>query len=145
LKTGLFLRVPGLALPLHCRLLAMTPEDLKAWLRSWAVDAVSLCARLRTRPEARHLADQLLASATSSAANYRAACRARTRREFIAKLGIAVEEADESVGWLEILRDSGLADRQQMEATLAEARQLLAILAASVRTASRREPTTHRR
>jgi four helix bundle protein len=114
----------------------MTPEELKARLRTWAVDVVSLCRRLRTRPEARHMADQLLASATSTAANYRSACRGRTRREFIAKLGVAVEEADESVGWLEILRDSGVADRQQIGATLTEARELLAILAASVRTAS---------
>jgi len=78
---------------------------------------------------------QLLRAGTSVAANYRAVCRARSRAEFISKIGVAVEEADETVFWLEILVETGLVPRVQMEKLLAEANELLAILAASQRTA----------
>ena len=64
--------------------------------------------------------------------NYRAARRGRSRKEFIAKLGNVVEEADESVEWLEVMRDSGIADAPRL---LAEARELLAIFTASLKTA----------
>lgn len=105
----------------------------------WAVEVVSLCRELRVRPEARHLADQLLASATSSAANYRAACRARSRREFVSKLAVAVEEADESVGWIQILIRAAFIGEPHAARILNEAEQLLAILAASRRTAERND------
>jgi four helix bundle protein len=115
----------------------MTPEELKTRLRTWATEVVVFCGTVRARPEARHIADQLLASATSTSANYRSACRARSRREFIAKLGVAVEEADESVGWLEILTEARLSAGPDVKAMLCEGRQLLAILAASRQTAAR--------
>ena len=110
---------------------------MKERLTTWAVELVSLCKELRVRPEARHLADQLLASATSTAANYRAACRARSRREFTSKLAVAVEEADESVGWIQILIRTAFIGEPQAARILNEADQLLAILAASRRTAER--------
>ena len=78
---------------------------------------------------------QVLRAGTSVAANYRAVCRARSRAEFISKIGVVVEEADETVFWLEILVETGLVPRVQMEKLLAEANELLAILAASQRTA----------
>jgi four helix bundle protein len=78
---------------------------------------------------------QLLRSGTSVAANYRAACRARSKREFVAKLCIAVEEADETVFWLELLLESGLVSRHKLSALMEEAGELLAILSASRRTA----------
>jgi four helix bundle protein len=116
---------------------AVTPEQMKERLTVWAVEVVGLCRALRVRPEARHLADQLLASATSVAANYRAACRARSRREFASKLAVAVEEADESVGWMQILVRANFIDEPHAAKILNEAEQLLAILAASRRTAER--------
>lgn len=115
----------------------VTPEDLKTRLTVWAVSVVKLCRVLRASSDARHVADQLLASATSTAANYRAACRARSRREFVARLAVAVEEADESLGWIQILEESGLARRSDTHSIRQEAEQLLAILAASRRTAAR--------
>lgn len=118
---------------------AVTPEQMKERLTTWAVEVVGLCKELRVRPEARHLADQLLASATSAAANYRAACRARSRREFTSKLAVAVEEADESVGWIQILIRTAFIGEPQAARILNEADQLLAILAASRRTAERNE------
>jgi four helix bundle protein len=69
------------------------------------------------------------------ASNYRAACRARSRAEFIAKIGIVVEEIDETVFWLELLVEAGLVKEARMEKLLAEANELLAIFAASQHTA----------
>jgi four helix bundle protein len=90
----------------------------------------------RTR-EANVIIHQLLRSATGVAANYRAAGRSRSRAEFIAKIGIVVEEADETVFWLEMLGDSGLVRPRKLEKILAEANELLAIFAAARRTARR--------
>jgi four helix bundle protein len=114
----------------------MNPEDLKERLTTYAVDCVTFCVELREKPEARQMADQLSASATSTAANYRSACRARSHREFVSKIGTALEEADESVGWLEIIVRSGLADSDRTVALRREASEVLAILAASRRTAA---------
>jgi four helix bundle protein len=85
--------------------------------------------------EARILGKQVLRAGTSVAANYRAVCRARSRAEFISKIGVGVEEADETVFWLEILVETGIVSEARMEKLLAEANELLAILAASQRTA----------
>lgn len=79
---------------------------------------------------------QVLRSGTSVAANYRAVCRARSKAEFIAKVGMVVEEADETVFWLELLADSGIVGESQVVGLLDEARQLVAMFAASRRTAA---------
>jgi four helix bundle protein len=78
---------------------------------------------------------QVLRSGTSVAANYRAVCRARSKAEFVAKIGTVVEEADETVFWLELLVESDLASQARMDGLLKEANELLAIFAASQRTA----------
>ena len=78
---------------------------------------------------------QVLRAGTSVAANYRAVCRARSRAEFISKVGVTVEEADETVFWLELLVETGVVPKDRMQDLLAEANELLAILAASQRTA----------
>jgi four helix bundle protein len=117
----------------------MTPEDLKKRTTEFGISAVKFCAELRQRPEARNIADQLSASATAVSANYRSACRARSRREFISKLAVALEEADESVGWLEIAAGAGLGRPDDVRVLSAEAREIVAILAASRRTAERKQ------
>ena len=78
---------------------------------------------------------QVLRSGTSVAANYRAVCRARSKAEFISKIGIVVEEADETVLWLELLVDTRVVAKNKMDDLLKEANELLAIFAASQRTA----------
>jgi four helix bundle protein len=78
---------------------------------------------------------QVLRAGTSVAANYRAACRARSKAEFIAKIGVVVEEADEAVFWLELLVEAGTVKAERLNALLGEANGLLAIFAASQRTA----------
>lgn len=80
------------------------------------------------------IGNQILRSSTGMAANYRAAGRARSKAEFIAKLGVVIEEADETVFWLELLRDSGIIKPTKLERMLDEANQLLAIFSASRRT-----------
>ena len=113
----------------------MTPEELKERITTWAVEIVRLCRDVRDRPGGRNLADQLSDAATSTAANYRAACRARSRREFLAKLSIALEEADEAVGWITLLARTGFVSESRVAAVLGEGQQLVAILAASRKTA----------
>jgi four helix bundle protein len=85
--------------------------------------------------EARVIGNQVLRSGTSPAANYRATCRARSRAEFLAKLGIVVEEADETVFWLELLEETGILDQDCALELPKEANELLAIFAASQLTA----------
>ena len=85
--------------------------------------------------EARVIGKQVLRSGTSVAANYRAVCRARSKAEFIAKVGVVVEEADETVFWLELLSETGIVEQRKLVELLLEANELLAIFAASQRTA----------
>lgn len=86
----------------------MTPEQLRERTQIFAASIVKLCIDLRTKPGGRRIADQLEDAATSTAANYRAVCRAHPRPTFIAKLSIVVEEADETLGWLETLERAGV-------------------------------------
>ena len=117
----------------------MTPEELKERTTAFAVGVVKFCRQLRERPEARSTAAQLSDSAQSTASNYRAACRARSHREFTSKISVAVEEADETVGWLEIVRRAELATDEATGGLRREASEILAILAASKRTAEKRQ------
>ena len=78
---------------------------------------------------------QLLRSASSAAANYRSACRGRSKAEFIAKVGISLEECDESQLWLELIVDSGLMPHHRVADLLKEADELTAIFVATLRTA----------
>jgi four helix bundle protein len=117
----------------------MTPEQLRKRMTAFAVDTVNFCKPLWVRQETRYLADQLCRASTSVASNYRIACRARSKREFISKLGIALEEADESVGWFEVIDGAGFVPPVEIRPLLQEARELVAILAASRITAQGRD------
>ena len=90
---------------------------------------------LPAREEARILGRQLLRSGTSVGANYRAACRARSKAEFVAKLGIVLEEADETVFWLELLLEGGIVKAGKLDDLLNEAQELTSIFVASLCTA----------
>jgi len=109
--------------------------ELKSRSKRFALAIIRLFRSLPKGEDVRIIARQLLRSGTSVAANYRAACRARSRAEFLAKIGIVVEEADESVFWLELLVESGLAQQEMVAPVAKEANELLAIFAASQRTA----------
>ena len=107
-------------------------------MTAFAVATICFCKPLWLKAETRYLASQLCRASTSTASNYRVACRARSKREFISKLGIALEEADECAGWFEVLGAAQLADANAIRPLLQEARELVAILPASRLTAQGR-------
>ncbi|MBI1804306.1 MAG: four helix bundle protein [Ignavibacteriae bacterium] len=109
-------------------------EQLKQRTKQFALRVIKLYRSLPRTEDARVLGRQVLRSATSVGANYRAVCRARTKAEFVSKIGVVVEEADESLFWLEMLVDSQIVSAKRMESLLIEANELLAIFAASQRT-----------
>ena len=94
--------------------------------------------------QGRAIAKQIIRSATSVAANYRAACRARSRAEFIAKIGGVEEEADESCFWLELIIDSDLLTEERIRPLLSESDELVAIMAASRKSAIANRKSTIR-
>jgi len=109
--------------------------DLKARTKQFALRVMKMVDALPRTIQGRAIAKQIIRSATSVAANYRAACRARSRAEFIAKIGIVEEEADESCFWLELIIDSGLLNEDRIRPLLSEAGELVAIMAASRKSA----------
>jgi four helix bundle protein len=113
--------------------------ELQARTRRFATSVIRFCERLPSGIAALKIADQLIDSASSADSNYRAACRARSPKEFIAKLGVAVEEADESKGWLEMLVESQLVSDDNARDLVREANELTAIFVASRKTAERHE------
>ena len=110
-------------------------DELKIRTKKFAVRVYKLKQALDGNGQSRILARQLLRSATSVAANYRAVCRARSKAEFISKIGVVVEEIDETSFWLEFLTDVELVPAKRLEDLNKEARELLAIFAASQHTA----------
>jgi four helix bundle protein len=110
-------------------------KELKDRARAFALRVIKMSDALPRTPSANVIASQILRSATSMAANYRAVGRARSKAEFVAKLGVVVEEADETVFWLELLMDSGIVSPNKMHDMLDEANQLMLIFSASRRTA----------
>lgn len=108
---------------------------MKARSKSFAIRIVRLFRSLPHSTDAQVMGKQLLRSGASVAANYRAVCRARSKAEFISKMSIALEEADESAFWLELLAETNAIDPARTEALLKETNELAAIFGASLRTA----------
>jgi four helix bundle protein len=115
----------------------MKPEDLKERTKQFSLRIMRVVDVLPNTPKGRPLASQLVRSGTSVAANYRAACRARSRAEFISKIGVVEEEADETALWLELIVDDKILPEKKILPLLAEANELVAIMAASYISASR--------
>jgi four helix bundle protein len=110
-------------------------EELKNRTKQFALRVIRVIRSLPPGPETRVISHQLLRSGMSVAANYRAVCRARSRSEFLAKMSIVIEEADESAFWLELLVDAGLLPESKLRKLNSEANQLVAIFNASRTTA----------
>jgi four helix bundle protein len=115
----------------------MTTDELKPRTKSFALQVTRLVDALPNTVKGRAIANQIMRSATSAAANYRAACRARSKSEFIAKLGVVEEEADESAFCLELIIATDLLSGAKVRPLLAEASEIVAIMASSKKTASR--------
>ena len=114
----------------------MNARDLKERTKQFALRVMRLVDVLPNTPKGRAIASQLVRSGTSVAANYRAACRGRSKAEFIAKVGIAEEEADEAALWLELIIDDKLLPEKKVAPLLKEANEVTAIMAASYISAS---------
>ncbi|HEY6112038.1 MAG TPA: four helix bundle protein [Chthoniobacterales bacterium] len=116
----------------------MTEEELKQRTHKFALRIFKLAEALPQTRTGNTIATQIIRSASSVAANYRALCRSKSRADFINKTSIVEEEADETAFWLELIADAGLLARSRIQRLLDEAKELVAILVASRRTASRR-------
>ena len=114
----------------------MDKQELQARTKQFALRVFKLVDALPRTPAGRAVANQLVRSATSVGANYRAACRARSRAEFAAKLGTVLEEADESLYWLELIPEGKLIAESKLSLLLTEAGELTAILAAGRKSAA---------
>ena len=110
-------------------------EELRNRTKRFALRIIRLFQHLPRTTEAQVLGKQLLRSGTSVGANYRAAERARSKAEFVSKIGIVVEEADETVFWIECLMESGVINPDLLTDLLSEANERLKIFVASQRTA----------
>ena len=116
----------------------MTPQELRDRTKTFAVAVIRLVRHMPKTDEARVITRQLLRAGTGVAANYRAACRARSDAEFVARIGTVVEECDEAAFWLELLADAAICSVAATQPELDEANQLLRLFVASRETVRRR-------
>lgn len=105
----------------------MNKDELKSRTKSFALRIIRLADALPKTTSGRNIANQIIRSGTSVAANYRAAQMARSKSEFISKIGIVIEEADESVFWLELVMESDLMTKNKISGLYKESQELLAI------------------
>jgi four helix bundle protein len=115
----------------------MDEQTLKARTKQFSFRVMKLVVALPNTVVARAIGNQLVRSGTSVGANYRAACRGRSKAEFIAKLGTVEEEADESAFWMELIMEDSLLREEMVQDLHKEAEELTAIMAASRISASR--------
>ena len=112
---------------------------MKRRTKEFALRVIRLAGSLPKKRSAAVIAGQLLRSGTSVGANYRAACRAKSQADFVAKIGIVEEEVDESLYWMELLIDAGLVTKKRLSLLMKEADELLAIAVSSIKTARARK------
>src|SRR6476660_7619004 len=113
----------------------MTPKELRQRSKTFAIAVIHMIEKLPKTMTAQVIGKQLVRSATSVGANYRAACRAKSHNDFIYKMTVVEEESDESIYWLELLHESGLITLDLVAPLIQEADELTAIFTASGRTA----------
>ncbi len=115
----------------------MKHQNLQDRTRNLALSVIKFTEQLQRDDTSKTLGRQLLRSGTSAGANYRAACRSKSKADFISKMATVLEEADESAFWIELLVDAAKAGIQVAQPLLTEANELVAIAAASINTAKR--------
>lgn len=113
----------------------MNREELKQRTFQYALRIMKLCQALPRTAEGLTVRKQLIRCGTSVGANYRATCRGRSTAEFIAKLGIVIEEADESAFWMELIMESGMIKKELVESLLKETNEIISIMVSSSNTA----------
>ncbi len=122
----------------------MSKAELLTRTKAFALRILKLVDHLPRTTSGRAIGNQLVRSGTSVGANYRAACRARSRAEFAAKLGTVLEEADESLYWLELISEGKLIAESKLSLLLKEAAELTAILAAGRKSVAAKSNIKHR-
>lgn len=110
-------------------------NELKKRTKQFGLRVIRLVESLPSGQTSRTIGNQLLRSGMSVGANYRAACRGRSKADFIAKAGISLEEADECLYWMELLQEAGIVPADRMKDLMKEADELVAIFTASIKTA----------
>src|ERR1041385_4277754 len=110
-------------------------QELRERTKKFAIRIIRLFQALPKSTEAQILGKQLLRCGTPVAANYRAVCRARSKAEFIARMGVVAEEADESVLWLELLEETNILSHEKLSLIYTEAKELAVIFSTSLKTA----------
>jgi four helix bundle protein len=115
--------------------IAVNENDLKKRTKQFGLQVIKLVESLPSGQTAQTIGNQLLRSGMSVGANYRAACRGRSKADFIAKAGISLEEADECLYWMELLQEAGIVPIEKMKDLMKEADELVAIFTASIKTA----------
>ena len=115
------------------------PWNLKDRTILFAASVIRWCRALPHTPEAAEIASQLRRAAASAGANYRACSRGRTTREFISKIGVAIEESDETLYWFQLLVMTEIAGEAEVQELRGEANEIVAILTASQKTAKRKQ------
>jgi len=123
----------------------MNQEEMKQRTKFFALGIIQLVESLPKGRTTTVLGGQLLRSGTSVGSNYRSACRAKSLADFISKMSIVEEEADESLYWMELLIEAGTEISVKMDALMKEAGELLAITVASIRTARKRKTLSNKR
>src|SRR4030042_7202422 len=113
----------------------MDQERMKMRTKEFAKQVINLCRQLPNTREGQLIGNQFFRAGTSVGANYRAACRARSKADFISKLAIVLEETDESLYWLEILAENKIVNSKLLTDLINEAKELIAIFVSSLNTA----------
>jgi len=114
-------------------------DDLKQRTKNYALEVIKLVRNLPKTTEGKIVGGQILRSGTSCAANYRAVCMARSNAEFISRLGVVIEETDESAFWLEIIIESNIMEKNLVELLLKETNEILAIMITSSNSARKNQ------
>ncbi len=112
-------------------------EELKERMKRFGLAIIRLVETLPSGRVVTVISNQMVRSGTSPGANYRSACRARSKADFVAKMGIVEEELDETLYWLEVLEGAGFLSQQKTEGLMREGDELLGIVVSSIRTARR--------
>ena len=116
----------------------MNEKQLKKRTKQFAKNIILLCRNLPNNREGRLVGDQMFRSATSVAANYRAACRGRSKAEFVSKLAIVEEEADETMFWLELIKEMNIYKESLVDELIKESNEIIAIIVSSIRTVKKK-------
>ncbi|MDP5202156.1 MULTISPECIES: four helix bundle protein [Flavobacterium] len=116
----------------------MTTNEMKMRTKKFSLMIIDLAEKLPNTNVIRSITSQIVRSGTSVGANYRAVCRARSDKEFVAKMNIVLEEADETLFWIEIIKEKMWLAKEELEIALKEANELTAIFVSSLKTVNNR-------